>query len=59
MIEMKSIVEIKKYHEDCTVICRGNPEFIEVLYSSGTNQMSLPHTVATYSFANGEWERDD
>lgn len=56
---MKSIVEIKKYHEDCTVICRGNPEFIEVLYSSGTNQMSLPHTVATYSFANGEWERDD
>ena len=52
---MKSIKEIREAHPDCKIVVSSNT--IEVLYSNGSNQMALPHTIALYNFHDFLWQR--
>ncbi len=58
-MSIKEIIENEQNNGRTVSIQRdaaGIPVRLNVWYSSGTNQMSLPHRVATYTQTPGGWE---
>lgn len=61
-MKIKEVIQ-KERDNDRTVSIRmdsnGIPYELIVWYSSGTNQMALPHEVGVYHQTIRGWERDD